>query len=91
MNKEFKDYVNALKEVEKENNDFELTLSKKEVLFVVKNIEQLENIIKEAIDFIENTKVVSYESDEVYFFKDIPEGYDLLNILNKGVKNDISL
>lgn len=43
-----KDYINALKEVEKEDEHFELTLSKKEVLDLVKEIERLHSIIKEA-------------------------------------------
>lgn len=42
--------------------------------------------IDKAIGFIKNTKVVSYEQDEVYLFKDIPEGYDLLNILQGSDK-----
>ena len=47
MNKEFEEYINALKEVEKENDNFELTLSKSEVLFIVKNFEQLEKEVNE--------------------------------------------
>lgn len=45
-----KDYINALKEVEKENDDFELTLSKVEVLDIVNEIERLNNIIKNGIN-----------------------------------------
>ena len=81
MNKEFEEYINALKEVEKENDNFELTLSKSEVLFIVKNFEQLENIIKEAL--IELSYMSTNMFDEDYDIKE--EKYQLfLNILNKG-------
>lgn len=40
-------YINALREVEKEDSDFELSLSKNEVLDIVNEFDRLNNIIDE--------------------------------------------
>ena len=63
---QLKSELKRLQEIEKEHRNLNGSLRKR---------------INDAIDFIDNTKVVRYESDEVYYFKEIPEGYDLWNIL----------
>lgn len=65
-NAQLKSELKRLQEIEKEHCNLNGSLRKR---------------INDAIDFIDNIKVVSYESDEVYCFKEIPEGYDLWNIL----------
>lgn len=65
-NAQLKSELKRLQEIEKEHRNLNGSLRKR---------------INDAIDFIDNIKVVSYESDEVYYFKEIPEGYDLWNIL----------
>ena len=65
-NAQLKSELKRLQEIEKEHRNLNGSLRKR---------------INDAIDFIDNTKVVRYESDEVYYFKEIPEGYDLWNIL----------
>ena len=65
-NAQLKSELKRLQEIEKEHRNLNGSLRKR---------------INDAIDFIDNTKVVSYESDEVHYFKEIPEGYDLWNIL----------
>ncbi len=42
-----KDYIEALREIKKENKDFKITLSRKEVLELVNEFDRLNNIIKE--------------------------------------------
>ena len=41
------DFIEALKEIKKENKDFKITLYKKEVLEITNEIEKLHSIIKE--------------------------------------------
>lgn len=45
-----KDYIKALKEIENEDETFELTLSKKEVLDLIKEIKRLNNIINDLLN-----------------------------------------
>lgn len=40
-----KDYIEALREIKKENKDFKITLSRKEVLELVNEFDRLNNII----------------------------------------------
>jgi hypothetical protein len=56
-----------------------------------KKIEQLENIRKEAIDFVkENCQIIRYKDEYGNLIDKIGEinGYALLNILNKGSESD---
>lgn len=48
-----------------------------------KKVEQLENIRKEAIEWIDEHDYYSGSSD-IYYFSDFTPSNDLLNILNKG-------
>ena len=49
-------------------------------------VEQLENIRKEAIEWIDKHDYYSGSSD-IYYFNDFTPSNDLLNILNKGDNN----
>ena len=43
-----KDYIEALREIKKENGVFEITLSRKEVLELINEVDRLNDIINEA-------------------------------------------
>ena len=49
-----KDYIEALREIKKENKDFKITLSRKEVLELVNEFDRLNNIINELDTFLKN-------------------------------------
>lgn len=57
-----KDYIEALREIKKENKDFKITLSRKEVLELVNEFDRLNNIINELekylIEFTTDSKVI---------------------------------
>ena len=47
-----KDYIKALKEVEKESDDFELSLSKKEIVEIANEFDRLNTIINNIADYV---------------------------------------
>lgn len=56
-----KDYIEALREIKKENKDFKIILSRKEVLELVNEFDRLNNIIKKVLFILEHME------DERYF------------------------
>ena len=56
-----------------------------EIKDLQQKVEQLENIRKEAIQWIDEHDYYSGSSD-IYYFSDFTPSNDLLNILNKGEK-----
>ena len=52
-----KDYIEALREIKKENKDFKITLSRKEVLELVNEFDRLNNIINELERYLEDEKI----------------------------------
>lgn len=66
-----KDYIEALREIKKENKDFKITLSRKEVLELVNEFDRLNSIIEELTQ--ENLK----RSDKID---------ELLEIKNKAIE-----
>ena len=57
-----------------------------EIKDLQQKVEQLENIRKEAIEWIDKHDYYSGSSD-IYYFNDFTPSNDLLNILNKGDNN----
>lgn len=53
-----KDYIEALREIKKENKDFKITLSRKEVLELVNEFDRLNNITKEIRDTLNNKRTI---------------------------------
>ena len=64
-------------------DDFEIIC--KYITSLQQKVEQLENIRKEAIQWIDEHDYYSGSSD-IYYFSDFTPSNDLLNILNKGEK-----
>lgn len=68
-----KDYIEALREIKKENKDFKITLSRKEVLELVNEFDRLNNIIKKVEEYVRNTSAIDYSTLDVI---DILKGND---------------
>ena len=75
------DYVEATKQSSIRDN--EMKAMYEYITSLQQKVEQLENIRKETIEWIDEHDYYSGSSD-IYYFSDFTPSNDLLNILNKG-------
>ena len=78
-----KDYIEALREIKKENKNFKIALSRKEVLELVNEFDRLNNIIHkgiEAINVYQDEKTLSVSYQDLKRIRGILQGneFDLL-------------
>ena len=59
-----KDYIEALREIKKENKDFKITLSRKEVLELVNEFDRLNNIINEFDKWLLGEQMMFYRGSD---------------------------
>ena len=85
MSEEIKDLKQELNEFDEEYVKLyeKYCNLRNEIKDLQQKVEQLENIKKEAIEWIDKHDYYSGSSD-IYYFSDFTPSNDLLNILNKG-------
>ena len=81
-----KDYIEALREIKKENKDFKITLSRKEVLELVNEFDRLNKRVKECEEAYLRTRHQYSELENKY----LTDEY-IINELEKYIYNELVL
>lgn len=79
-----KDYIEALREIKKENKDFKITLSRKEVLELVNEFDRLNKRVKECEEAYLRTRHQYSELESKYVIDEY-----IINELEKWAKEEL--